>query len=86
MDDYDLVILSEIGYYFKQRSWRRLVQNLVGRMPSGTTVLASHWLGRSADHRQEGDAVHQVLRDEPMLQLQYEAHYPGFRLDRFTRA
>ncbi len=85
VEGFDLVILSEIGYYFETSNWHSLVQTLVKRMSPGTTVLASHWLGQSTEHRQEGDAVHQVLRDKSRLRLEYEARHPGFRLDRFTR-
>ncbi len=82
---YDLVILSEIGYYFRLGKWRTTVAQLAASMDSGCTVLASHWLGHSRDHRLEGDQVHEVLRAEPLLQLEYEERNPGFRLDRFTR-
>ena len=32
-----------------------------GPVLPGGTVLAVHWLGRSADHRQHGSAVHDQL-------------------------
>lgn len=82
---YDLVIFSEIGYYFKLPKWRSAVAQLAASMEPGATLLASHWLGHSKDHRIEGDEVHEVLRAEPLLQLEYEERNPGFRLDRFTR-
>ena len=82
---YDLIVFSEIGYYFRPSKWRRVVADLVASMDSGTTVLASHWLGESDQHRQGGDEVHEILRAEPLLQLEYAERHPGFRLDRFTR-
>ncbi len=82
---YDLIILSEIGYYFRLSKWRTAVAKLAASMDPGTTVLASHWLGHSRDHQLEGDQVHEVLRAEPLLQLDYEERNQGFRLDRFTR-
>lgn len=85
LSGYDLVILSEIGYYFRLGKWRTTVAKLAAAMDSGTTVLASHWLGQSSDHRLAGDQVHEVLRAEPLLQLEHEERNPGFRLDRFTR-
>lgn len=85
MAGYDLVLFSEIGYYFRLGKWRSTVARLVQGMESGTTILASHWLGHSDDHRIEGDAVHEVLRAEPLLQLEHAQRNQGFRLDRFVR-
>lgn len=85
VEGYDLVILSEIGYYFEPQKWHVLVAALAERMQPGTTVLASHWLGQSDEHRQGGDAVHDVLRGESRLRLDAEARHKAFRLDRFTR-
>ncbi len=85
LSGYDLVVFSEIGYYFRLGTWRKTVAQLAASMDSGTTVLASHWLGHSRDHRLDGDQVHEALRAEPLLQLEYEERHPGFRLDRFVR-
>ncbi len=85
LDGYDLVILSEIGYYFRPEEWSRLLATLVDSMDQGTIVLGSHWLGQSEDHLQAGDEVHHRLRKEPRLQVEYSARHPGFRLDRFVR-
>ena len=85
LEGYDLVVFSEIGYYFRLSKWRTTVAMLAASMNSGTTLLASHWLGRSRDHRLTGDQVHEVLRAEPLLQLEHEERNPGFRLDRFVR-
>ena len=82
---YDLIILSEIGYYFRLNQWRSTVAQLAASMDPGATVLASHWLGLSSDHRLTGDQVHEVLRASPHLQLEHEERNPGFRLDRFVR-
>jgi 2-polyprenyl-3-methyl-5-hydroxy-6-metoxy-1,4-benzoquinol methylase len=87
----DLVVLSEIGYYFSAADWARMVADVVERMPAGGTLVAVHWLGTSEDHRMSGDAVHAVLRAEERLTLEQEARYVGaearesFRLDRFRR-
>ena len=82
---YDLILFSEIGYYFTPVDWRTSVARLADTMDPGATVLASHWLGHSSDHRMEGDQVHEILRAQPLLQLDHEERHEGFRLDRFTR-
>ena len=82
---YDLIIFSEIGYYFRPLQWRRAVSRFAASMDPGTTVLASHWLGHSEDHRQEGDEVHAVLEAEPLLAVDHQERHTGFRLTRLHR-
>ena len=82
---FDLIVLSEIGYYFKQHAWTEMVAHLAGSMDKGATLLASHWLGHSKDHRISGDAVHEALRTSPLLRVTHEERHEAFRLDRFVR-
>ncbi len=82
---YDLLVLSEIGYYFEPERWRGLVTKLADNLMSGSTLLAAHWLGQSPDHVQSGDAVHESLRADQRLHLQHEERHPMFRIDRFVR-
>lgn len=87
--DYDLIVLSEIGYYFTSTSWQCLVADMVDRMQPGATLLASHWLGRSPDHILTGDEVHACM-EHPKLRHEYSERHPdaehsGFRLDRWMR-
>ncbi len=86
LEGFDLVVLSEIGYYFCARDWKALVAELVGSLPSGTTLLAAHWLGESPEHQIPGDEVHAILRAEPLLLLQHAERHEHFRLDRWLRA
>lgn len=81
---YDLVLLSEIGYYFKPKDWQAAVNKLIASLEPGATLLASHWLGHSRDHRQSGDEVHQTLRAQSRLRLEHEERHKDFRLDRFV--
>lgn len=85
MAGYDLILFSEIGYYFAPSEWKETVAALSSGMAPGTTLLASHWLGHSDDHKQSGDDVHAVLRAEPLLQAESDRRFPGFRLNRFLR-
>lgn len=82
---FDLIVISELGYYFEPVRWQALVDLLTAGMASGTCLLASHWLGQSADHIQSGDEVHAALRAEPRLRLEHEEHHAMFRIDRFRR-
>ena len=81
----DLLVLSEIGYYFSPLEWASLLHMLVERVRPGGTVLAAHWLGHSRDHTSLGDQVHRVVRAHPLLRLEHEERPTGFRLDRLVR-
>jgi cyclopropane fatty-acyl-phospholipid synthase-like methyltransferase len=82
---FDLVVLSEIGYYFAPAAWQNLVETMALAMRPGTVLLASHWLGHSGDHVQSGDAVHRAL-NHPLLQRTLNENHGDFRLERWTRS
>ncbi len=86
---YDLIVLSEIGYYFTSAIWQCLIGDIVEDMQPGATLLASHWLGSSPDHVLSGDEVHGLMQ-HPQLQHEHAERHPhpergGFRLDRWRR-
>jgi SAM-dependent methyltransferase len=83
---FDLVVLSEIGYYFTPEEWMRVSSALVEPMPKGGTLVAAHWLGQSNDHCIGGDQVHEVLLSLPNLQLEHSQRHEKFRIDRWLRA
>jgi SAM-dependent methyltransferase len=82
---FDLIVFSEIGYYFDGSTLVSLARKLADRLTSGGVLLAVHWLGASPDHRLTGDQVHELLgRTE--LAPAMSRHYQGFRLDCWSRA
>ncbi len=83
-EEFDLVVFSEIGYYFSETQLRSLAIELVSRMTPEGTFLAVHWLGSSQDHVLDGDRVHCILQTIPNLSLVESERYPGFRLNRWT--
>jgi cyclopropane fatty-acyl-phospholipid synthase-like methyltransferase len=87
---YDLVVLSEIGYYFTAEEWRFQIERIASCMQPGATLLAAHWLGYSADHIQGGDDVHASLMRLGLLKHEHGERHEvaggGFRLDRWSRA
>ena len=58
---FDLVVLSELGYYFDPEELALLRDRAIGSLEQGGTLIAVHWRGRSADHLLHGDEVHAVL-------------------------
>jgi cyclopropane fatty-acyl-phospholipid synthase-like methyltransferase len=82
---FDLLVLSEIGYYFNSQAWQRISTALIDSIPQGATVLAAHWLGHSQDHRISGDEVHEILLSHKKLRLEHTERQPKMRLDRLVR-
>ncbi|MGI4827639.1 MAG: SAM-dependent methyltransferase [Janthinobacterium lividum] len=79
----DLLVLSEIGYYFTAEDWNRILQQMIASLNAGCTILGVHWLGVSEDHITSGDEVHTILRANPRLQLLHGTRQGSFRLDLF---
>lgn len=57
----DLVVLSELGYYFDAAAWTAIIERAVLGLDRHGTVVAVHWLGHSPDHARHGDEVHADL-------------------------
>jgi protein-L-isoaspartate O-methyltransferase len=85
-EEIDLVVFSEIGYYFTEIQLSSVATELVKQMSTEGTFLAVHWLGSSQDHLLDGDRVHTVLRTIPNLSLAQSERYSDFRLDRWAVA
>ena len=89
LDEYDLIVLSEIGYYFTASAWSGTVCNVVNAMQPGAILLASHWLGNSPDHILHGDEVHALIQDarlqHELSQRHNDEEHSGFQLDRWRR-
>ena len=83
--DFDLLVLSEIGYYFTSQGWHRTSAALIDSLPKGATVLAAHWLGQSPDHCISGDEVHEILLAHRKLRVEHMERNPNMRLDRLVR-
>jgi protein-L-isoaspartate O-methyltransferase len=65
---FDLVVLSEVGYYFDAGVWRGIVDAAVESLEPDGELVAVHWRHPVAEHRQRGDEVHQTMADHPSLQ------------------
>jgi hypothetical protein len=79
---FDLLVLSEIRYYFDSAQLRSLIDDLAGRMASGSVFLAVHWLGSSPDHILSGSQVHEVISSAETLTQDLSENHPEFLLGR----
>lgn len=64
---FDLVVLSEVGYYLSVADLDRLAELAVGSLVRGGTLLACHWRHPVDDYPATGDGVHAVLGGRPAL-------------------
>ena len=82
---FDLIVLSEICYYFTPRVLAGLADRLVKRLPIEGVLLAEHWLGNSRDHQLTGNQVHEILDEIPGIVKTTSQRHDGFRIDRWLR-
>jgi SAM-dependent methyltransferase len=86
---FDLIVLSEIGYYFDRVELGDLASRSLAALVPGGTLLALHWRGESEDHVLRGDEVHAVIQGVAVAHGARRAgHYceDAFRADLWTRA
>lgn len=58
---FDLIVFSELGYYFTEEALGELAARVHDTLTPGGDVVAVHWLGQSPDHVLAGARVHEVL-------------------------
>jgi SAM-dependent methyltransferase len=80
---FDLIVFSELGYYFNDAVLAKIIRALAKRLTPGGEFVAVHWRGQSADHVLHGDTVHAILK--ATLEKRYTwikgERYREFRLD-----
>ncbi len=78
---FDLIVFSEIGYYFSPDRLAALARALSRTLDADGEFVAVHWLGHSEDHTLHGDVVHQVLDASLGLDRIKARRAPGYRID-----
>jgi hypothetical protein len=79
--DFDLVVVSEVGYYLDSDTLDLLLDRAVGSLEDGGTLLACHWRHPVADYPLSGDVVqHRVVARAELAPLVSHVE-PDFRLD-----
>ena len=80
---FDLIVFSELRYYFTAEALAKVRRALAQRLSPGRELVAVHWRGESEDHVLHGDEVHAVLKETLQKRctwLKGETHRE-FRLD-----
>ena len=63
---FDLIVLSEVGYYLSPSDFRTLLDEAITHLAYGGTLVACHWRHAVADYPQGGDEVHAAI-DLPLI-------------------
>ena len=82
--DTDLIILSEVGYYFTKNQLAKILCKLTSHCHKPLTLLACHWLGYSADHILPGDEVHSLIALQEGVKLISSHKNLNYRLDKWV--
>jgi hypothetical protein len=65
--DFDLVVLSEVGYYLQPATLRGILDREVPRLTNAATIVAAHWRYPVADYPMTGDETNDVVAATPGL-------------------
>jgi SAM-dependent methyltransferase len=75
---FDLIVFSEILYYFSDRDLDRVLDRAVAALEPGGTLLAVHWRHPVAEHARSGDDVHRLLAARAGLACLVRHEEPDF--------
>ncbi|WP_231991432.1 SAM-dependent methyltransferase [Mycobacterium sp. E1214] len=64
---FDLLVLSEVGYYLQAEALGATLRRECPRLLPGATVVAAHWRHDVADYPLTGDEAHAVIAATPGL-------------------
>jgi SAM-dependent methyltransferase len=84
-ETFDLIVLSEIGYYFDDADLAVLLDRLTASLEPGGDLVAVHWRWPVAEHARLGDEVHAALAATPGLTRTAAHEEADFRLEVFAR-
>ena len=83
---FDLIVMSEVGYYFEPRVLVAIATATAAQLEPGGEFVAVHWLGHSDDHVLGGDAVHGILTVHLPLEWIKGQRHAGYRIDTWARS
>ncbi|MFI7542560.1 SAM-dependent methyltransferase [Actinoplanes sp. NPDC049599] len=82
---FDLIVLSELGYYFDDADLDTLVARTLTALEPGGDLVAVHWRRPVAEHARPGDEVHARLAATPGLDRTVRHVEDDFVLEVFAR-
>jgi SAM-dependent methyltransferase len=82
---FDLVVLSEVLYYFGDHDLEQVLRQAAASLEPGGTLLAVHWRHPVADYPRTGDDVHRALARQPGLARLVSHTEPDFLAEVYIR-
>jgi SAM-dependent methyltransferase len=82
---FDLIVFSEILYYFGDDDLEQVLSHGVRALLPGGTLLAVHWRHPVADYPRSGDDVHRALAARPGLARLVSHQEPDFLAEVYIR-
>jgi SAM-dependent methyltransferase len=83
---FDLIVLSELLYYFDDADFSQVLRRGIGALRPDGHLLAVHWRHAAPDHPRTGDEVHAALAGHPQLARLARYSDPDFTAEVYTRA
>lgn len=82
---FDLVVCSEILYYWSRELLEAAVPRLDALVAPGGSLIAVHWRPPTGTYPLRGDEVHDLLLERSALVHALDERRPRYRLDRLDR-
>jgi len=83
---FDLIMLSEVGYYWSPADLARAADLMLAALPPGAQLLLVHWTPVVPDYPQTGDEVHDFFLQKTEVLKHLHGHRADkYRLDLFER-
>jgi SAM-dependent methyltransferase len=83
---FDLIIFSELLYYFDDADLGQVLGLGIGSLRPGGQLLAVHWRHPAPNHPRTGDEVHETLAAHPGLARLTHYRDPDFTAEVYARA
>ncbi len=83
-ETFDLIVLSEMGYYFDRRGLAELIELATGSLEPGGTLMAVHWRG-ATDYPLNAEEVHDAIDAQDDLDRVVHHVEAKFLLDGWER-
>ncbi|MFD5112074.1 SAM-dependent methyltransferase [Streptomyces sp. NPDC058391] len=77
---FDLIVLSELLYYFDEPHLHRLLERALSALEPGGTLVTAHWNHPVAEHLRTGDEIAGTLAELPGLTLMTDLRDADFVL------
>jgi SAM-dependent methyltransferase len=86
MGSFDLIVFSEILYYFDDADLDQVLRLGLLALRPGGHLIAVHWRHPAPDHPRTGDEVHEILAGRPRLARLARYRDPDFTAEVYTRS